>query len=317
MKSRLCIPMFAALLLLTGCGSDDNKIDNLWHGEIRFASDVITSTADANTNTNTNTPSDTQIAAKQEVGLFINEKATPNTVIGANLKYVADGNGGLTLADPTQNTPYYPNTANTDNAVTIIAYQPYNKDAKIDANNTYNFEVQTDQSDADNYYKSDLLYSASKEYARQSAAHNLVFAHKLSKIVCTLTPGTGAPDLTGATVEIVKAKTTGTFKLSDGTFNAPGGTTSEVKMNSTITPGSYIAVIPPQTFAKEAKFLKVTLSGSVGAGEYFYKIPDGDLTLTEGNVYTFTITVNRTGLSVTTSIGGWGKGSNSNGSATL
>lgn len=319
MKSRLCIPMFAALLLLTGCGSDDNKIDNLWHGEIRFASDVTTSTADANTNT----PPDTQIANGQEVGLFINENATPSTVIGANLKYVADGAGGLKLAaDPKQNTPYYPNTANTDNAVTIIAYQPYNEKATID-NNTYDFEVQSDQSNDVDYYNSDLLYSASKEYARQSAAHNLEFKHKLSKVVCTLISGTGigAPDLTGATVEIVNAKTKGTFKLSDGTFNAPGGTTSEVKMNSTITPDSYIAIIPPQTYSKDTQFLQVTLSASAGGGVYYYKIPNGsndkDLELVEGNVYTFTITVNRTGLSVTTSIGGWGKGSNSNGSATL
>lgn len=314
MKSRLCIPMFAALLLLTGCGSDDNKIDNLWHGEIRFASDVTTSTADANTNT----PPDTQIAAKQEVGLFINEKATPNTVIGANLKYVADGTGGLTLADPTQSTPCYPNTANTDNAVTIIAYQPYNEKATIN-DDTYEFAVKDNQSKDVDYYNSDLLYSASKEYACQSAAHNLEFKHKLSKIVCTLTPGDGLTkeDLTNATVSIVNTKTKGTFKFSDGTFNAPGGTTSEVNMNSNFTPGSYIAVIPPQTFAKEAKFLKVTLSGSAGAGEYFYKIPDGDLTLTEGNVYTFNITVNRTGLSVTTSIAGWTPGSTSSGSATL
>lgn len=318
MKSRLCIPMFAALLLLTGCGSDDNKIDNLWHGEIRFASDVITSTADANTNT----PSDTQIAAKQEVGLFINEKATPNTVIGANLKYVADGNGGLTLADPTQNTPYYPNTANTDNAVTIIAYQPYNENAAINGG-TYEFAVKDNQSKNVDYYNSDLLYSASKEYARQSAAHNLEFKHKLSKIVCTLTAGTGAPDLTGATVEIVKAKTTGKFKPSDGTFEKPsaGGSESNIIMNSTITPGSYIAIIPPQTYVKTYQFLQVTLSGSVGAGEYYYKIPNGsgdrDLELTEGNVYIFEITVNRTGLSVTTSIAGWGTGSTSSGSATL
>lgn len=312
MKSRLCIPMFAALLLLTGCGSDDNKIDNLWHGEIRFASDVTTSSA----STDANTPPDTQIANDQEVGLFINESATPSTVIGANLKYVADGAGGLKLAaDPKQETPYYPNTGNN---VTIIAYQPYNENATIN-DDTYEFAVKDNQSNDVDYYNSDLLYSASKEYARQSAAHNLEFKHKLSKVVCTLKAGTGigAPDLTGATVKIVNAKTKGTFKLSDGTFNAPGGTTSEVNMNSTITPGSYIAVIPPQTFAKDAKFLQVTLSGSAGAGEYFYKIPDGDLTLTEDNVYTFNITVNRTGLSVTTSIAGWTPGSTSSGSATL
>lgn len=316
MKSRLSIPMFAALLLLTGCGSDDNKIDNLWHGEIRFASDVTTSSA----STDANTPPDTQIANGQEVGLFINENATPSTVIGANLKYVADGTGGLTLAaDPKQETPYYPNTGNN---VTIIAYQPYYENAAID-NNTYDFEVQSDQSKDVDYYNSDLLYSASADYARQSAAHNLEFKHKLSKIVCTLTAGTGAPDLTGATVEIVKAKTTGKFKPSDGTFEKPsaGGSESNIIMNSTITPGSYIAIIPPQTYVKTSQFLQVTLSGSVGADEYYYKIPNGsgdrDLELTEGNVYTFEITVNRTGLSVTTSIAGWGTGSTSSGSATL
>lgn len=310
MKSRLCIPLFAALLLLTGCGSDDNKIDNLWHGEIRFASDVTTSSA----STDANTPPDTQIANGQEVGLFINENATPSTVIGANLKYVADGTGGLTLAaDPKQETPYYPNTGNN---VTIIAYQPYNKDAKIDANSAYDFEVQTDQSNADNYYNSDLLYSASKEYARQSAAHNLVFAHKLSKIVCTLTPGTGAPDLTGATVEILNTKINGTFNILDGSFDTSVGTTSEVKMNSTITPGSYIAIIPPQTYSNGTQFLQVTLSTTAGVGKYFYIIPE-ELTIGEGKVYTFEITVNRTELTVTTSIGGWNTGDTSSGSAVL
>lgn len=315
MKSRLSIPMFAALLLLTGCGSDDNKIDNLWHGEIRFASDVTTSS----TSTDANTPPDTQIANGQEVGLFINESANSAKVIGDNLKYVADGAGGLTLADPTQNTPYYPNTGNN---VTIIAYQPYYENAAIN-DGTYEFAVKDNQSKDVDYYNSDLLYSASADYARQSAAHNLEFKHKLSKIVCTLTAGTGAPDLTGATVEIVKAKTTGKFKPSDGTFEKPsaGGSESNIIMNSTITPGSYIAIIPPQTYVKTYQFLQVTLSGSVGAGEYYYKIPNGsgdrDLELTEGNVYTFEITVNRTGLSVTTSIAGWGTGSTSSGSATL
>lgn len=247
---------------------------------------------------------DTQIASGQQVGVFINEEATSATVIGANLKYDADGSGGLTLnASPQQTTPYYPTSGK---GVKIIAYQPYKEGALITGAG-YDFTVQADQNanSNKNYYDSDLLYSESAVYSPKTEAQSLVFKHQLSKVVCTLKSGTGSPELDGATVAIVGAKIKGTFKPSDGSFTK-AGTTSDVTMNSTITSGSYIAAIPPQTFDKGAKFLKVTLKEG---GDFYYKIPNGGgdspLTLAASNVYTYVITVNKTGLTVTSTITPW------------
>ncbi|MFV0580671.1 MAG: fimbrillin family protein [Parabacteroides gordonii] len=273
----------------------------------------LTSGIKTQTETTAEVP-DTQIASGQQVGIFINEDVTAATVIGANLKYDADGSGGLTLnTNPGQTTPYYPTSGND---VKIIAYQPYSASAKI-TNEDYNFTVETDQNGNSNknYYDSDLLYSESKAYTYKAEAQSLVFTHQLSKVVCTLQSGTGSPAIAGATVAIVEAKIGGTFNLSDGTFTINDAATSDVTMNNTITSGSYIAVIPPQTFNNGAKFLKVTLKEG---GDFYYKIPNGgDLTLAASNVYTYAITVNKTGLTVTSTITPWGNGGTTPGDAVM
>lgn len=296
--------MAAATMILAGCSNDENEpIDN-WNSEIRLSSGVTVQQTRA-----TGSVPDTQIAAGQEVGVFIKDVTvtSPDYAIGDNLKYTANGNGGLTLAT-SQNAPYYPATGAD---VNIWAYQPYNASASMTGNG-FEFTVKTNQNNnsGKDYYDSDLLYSSSTSaYSRQKEAQSLGFKHLLSKVVCMLKPGAGNPGLTDATVEIVNAETKGTFKPSDGSFTTASSSTSNITMNSSITSGSYIAVIPPQTFAKGAKFLKVTLSSANGGGTFYYTIPDGDgdsdLALITGNVYTYTITVNLTGLSVTSTITPW------------
>lgn len=297
MRTKTFMTMAAAALVLAAC-SNDNETDN-WNGEIRLSSGVT-----VQTRANSKGVPDTQIANGQDVGVFIND-ATTNEEVSANLKYTADGSGGLALAGRSAQ-PYYPATGN---AVKIIAYQPHSASAAITSDDGgYDFSVNTDQNgNSDDYYASDLLYSASAQYSRQATAHSLSFKHLLSKVVCTLKAGDGSPTITGATVKIVGAHLSGTFKPSDGTFSTKtsGDTTSDITMNSNITSGSYIAVLPPQTFAKDAKFLQVTLSTSAGSGVFYYKIPDSDLVLAEGKVYKYDITVNQTELTVTSSIEGW------------
>ena len=304
MKTRLFVTMATVALMAAGCSNDENEgTDSNWNGEILLSSGVTVQTRAANT------PPDTQIGNGQKVGVFINDAIT-STAIGTNLQYDADGGGNLALAttDPAQKQPYYPATGN---AVNIIAYQPYNAGALL-TDGGYEFAVQTDQSQQSGYYNSDLLYSAKADaYTRQKAAQSLGFVHKLSKVVCTLTSGVGAPTVTGATVSIVNAETKVTFKPADGNLTAAttNGSKSDITMNSTIATGSYIAVIPPQTFEKNAQFLKVTLSATAGGGVFYYKIPNGSgdapLSLVSGNVYTYDITEHLTKLTVTSSIEPW------------
>lgn len=302
MKTRLFLTMAAATMILAGCSNDENEeIDN-WNGEIRLSSGVTVQ----QTRTNSDEVPDKQIAENQEVGIFINDATVnpPTYAVGNNLKYTADGNGGLTLSEG--NAPYYPATGGN---VNIWAYQPYNAGASM-SDGGYDFSVKINQNNANkDYYDSDLLYSSKTEaYNRQKEAQSLGFKHLLSKVVCILQSGTGEPGITGATVTIVNAETTGTFNPSNGNFSTKTtneGVHSDITMNSAISFGTYIAVVPPQTFAKGDKLLKVTLEANAGGGEFYYTIPDNDLVLASGNVYTYTITVNLSGLTVTSSISAW------------
>lgn len=295
----------AALLTLAACNNEEyNPTDDPNAPmEIRLSSGI-------DVQTRANGVPDTQIAAEQQVGVFINDAGSSNDVVGENLKYIANGQGELALAnDPVQETPYYPSTGNN---VKMIAYHPFKENMQL---TTYDFVVSTDQSIDENYYASDLLYSENKEYIRQKTAHNLVFKHKLSKVECTLTPGNGDPDLTGATVTIVNAQTNIELNLTNGSLNAPADNKSgDVKMNSTITPNTYIGIIPPQTFTAGSQFLKITLDNG---GDFYYTIPAAGLTLGKENVYKYTITVNRTGLSIKSSIEPWGNGGGNSGNAEM
>lgn len=306
----------AALLALAACNNEDYTPmdDPNTPMEIRLSSGI-----DVQTRANSAEVPDKQIAEGQQVGVFIND-AGNGDVVSANLKYDANGSGGLILASttPAQKTPYYPANGN---GVKMTAYHPYNADAALEGDG-YAFAVSTDQSSNANYYASDLLYSESENYARQKTAHNIAFKHKLSKVECTLTSGSGSPVLTGATVSIVKAKTNITFNPANGTLSdAQSATTADIKLNSAIASGSYIGIIPPQTYAKGGQFLKVELSAAAGGGTFYYTIPNGpddeDLTLGENKVYKYTITVNRTGLSVTSTIEPWGDGGTHSGDAEM
>ena len=305
MRTRILLTIAATATILAGCSNEEtNEVIDSWDGEIRLSSGLAVQTR-------ANTPSDQgqQIASGQEVGVFINA-AADNAVVSANLKYTANGSGGLTLATtvPEQTTPYYPN----GNAVKIVAYQPYDTNAGTAFTNsgTYDFSVKADQSGNSNgdYYDSDLLYATKDNAIAQNAAHKLTFTHKLSKILCTLTAGDGIVegDLGSATVSIVGAKIKGTFSPSAGTFTTTTqtseGNESDVKLNSAITDKSYIGIIPPQTFAQSKKFIEV----AIGNSKFYYKVTESSgITLTEGKVHKYSITVKASGLSVSSEITDW------------
>ena len=178
----------------------------------------------------------------------------------------------------------------------ISAYHPY--DSRTDADE-YDFTVETAQSTAANYFKSDLLYSTTATYARSKDAHNLTFDHKLVKVVCNLTAGAGNPDITNATVEIVTPERAVKFNRTTGTVTTAGTPVQ----SGNVTLGQYGAIIAPQTYTIGTKFLKVTL----GSGAFYYTIPknEANLDLAAGSVYTFNITVDLTGLTVTSAINEW------------
>lgn len=295
MRTAVFMTMAAAALALAGCSNGENEeIDN-WNGEIRLGSGLIVQQARSN---NGDVP-DKQIAEGQTVKVFVTKKSsdTGTAYSGYTQEMTADGSGGLTGGT----SMFYPESGE---GVNIRAYHP------ADAGTT--FTVKTDQSGNDDkdYFASDLLYSASQDYARQKEAHSLSFNHQLCKLTYGLTQGDGTPSLTNAKVQWLNVATACSFDTSTGVVSA---TADGSKAISSVTPHStYGAVVVPQTVTSGTKMLQVTLAD----GGILTYTPDADQVLDGGNVYNYTITVNLTGLKVTSAITPWTSVSKS-GTATM
>lgn len=291
--------MAVAMLVFAACSNDENEMDN-WNGEIRLSSGLV-----VQTRANNQDVPDKQIAAGQQIGIYVEGVAGETAFTGyTNVSADADGSGNFSSYSTTM---YYPQSGK---GVQISAYHPYNQNAT----DLYDFTVETAQATEANYFNSDLLYSEKKTYARSKTAHSLTFEHKLAKVVCKLTSGEGTPDITGATVEIVTPERAVSFNRTTG---AVGDATISAKSGN-VTLGLYGAIIAPQTYTKGTKFLKVTLTSG---GELYYTIPDGpgdeDLILASGSVYTFDITVDLTELKVNSEISAWTPVAAKTGNATM
>lgn len=300
MNTRLFVTIATAALILAGCTNNENEMDN-WNGEIRLSSGLV-----VQTRANSSDVPDKQIAAGQQIGIYVEGVSGETTYTGyTNVSADADGSGNFSNYSTTM---YYPQSGKD---VQISAYHPYSQEASSDL---YDFTVETAQATDANYFKSDLLYSGKKTYARSKTAHSLTFEHKLVKVVCNLTSGEGSPDITGATVEIVTPKRAVSFNRTTGEVG--NATTFAKSVNVTL--GQYGAIIAPQTYAKGTKFLKVILTSG---GELYYTIPneqnDEDLELAPGHVYTFNIAVDLTELKVSSEISEWTSVDAKTGNATM
>lgn len=305
--------MSATVMILAGCANDENGTDDNWNGEIRLSSGVTTQTR-ANTQA-------TQILNRETVYAWADKtSSTPDYIKAWTL--TAGGSGSFTAVTP----QYYPTDgSNLDLYALHGNFSPVIGESAAFPAGAVVHSVEADQSNTDMkaYAKSDLLYAVKKGVARSKEAVALTFYHMLSKVEVALKSGDGNPELTGAVVTIVGTKLKADFtpdKAADianqsaragmitltGTSNEAASikiktvTTADFDSNSDY---GEAVVLPKQTIAKDAPFIQVTLANNA---VFSYKIPDASgLTLESGKKYTYKITVNQTGLSVTSTIADW------------
>lgn len=314
MKTRLLMTISAAMLTLAGCTNEDQveAVDN-WNGEIRLTSGVTTQTR-ANTQA-------TQIQSGETVYAWADKASSTTDYIKAWTLTAGSGN------DFTGTSQYYPTDGSN---LDFYALHGNFKETTF-TENTTSFpttivhSVEADQSGTDmkNYAKSDLLYAVQKNVTRSKDAVQLAFYHMLSKVEVALLSGDGKPELADATVTIVGTKLKADFTPGkDVTMteqSARAGMIAITESNNDATPITIrtvtttnfnsntdygeAVVLPNQTIAKNAPFIQVTLAnGAV----FSYKIPDtDDLKLESGKKYTYKITVNQSGLTVTSKIDDW------------
>lgn len=314
MKAKLFVTMAVATMILAGCSNDENEPVDNWNGKIRLSSGVTTQTR-ANTQA-------TQILESETVYAWADKASSTTDYIKAWTLTAGSGN------DFTGTSQYYPTDGSS---LDFYALHGNFKETTFTENTTefpttaIVHSVEADQSGTDmkNYAKSDLLYAVKKNVTRSKDAVQLPFYHMLSKVEVALKSGDGNPTLADATVTIVGTQLKADFtpdKAADMTnqsaradmiaINGSNNDAAPITMR-TVTTNNFdtnteygeAVVLPKQTINAKTAFIQVKLSNNA---VFTYKIPDGEpLTLESGKKYTYKITVNQSGLTVTSKIADW------------
>lgn len=193
-------------------------------------------------------------------------------------KYQAAAGGNLSIAEG--DAPFY--WQSTD-AITVNAWYPYNGGTKP-ADNA--LRVKVNQSRDTDYQASDYL-----EAVNASVVFNnpqLTFTHRTAKVSVTLEKSESVPDVSGATVGFINQA------------GVEGGGTEVISKKETADGNvtTYTALLVPQKMDGKP-FIKVTIVEGDFARDYYYIPEEGDADLKAGYLYTYKITVKKTGLEVT------------------
>lgn len=171
---------------------------------------------------------------------------------------------------------YWQNTASS----TVTAWYPYEGKKSVDI---------SDQSKG--FVNIDFLTATAPEQNYQSSV-SLKFEHQMAKVSYTLQAGDGITDddLKGATVQIA-GYTKASF--SEGKLTGTG--------DGWITPASdNDALLVPQDMTN-SQFIKVSINGN----DFFYTPKGEDADLRSGIHYTYTITVKKDGIEVSSVSASW------------
>lgn len=210
--------LYAALaaLALAACAKQES-VRPVQQGEVRFTTNIQTYTVKA---------TDTAFENNDQIGIFAGAPIGKN-----NVKAVVAG---------TSLIPVTPIKWVEDNnsVVDFVAYYPYAEAATLA---DYVFEVQTNQSSAANYTKSDLML-AKKSSAPTENAVELAFSHALSKVLITLT--NSVPETTVSRVEFEGVKMSAKVNLSTGALSELG---AEGTITANANGTAYQLILLPQS----------------------------------------------------------------------
>lgn len=195
----------------------------------------------------------------------------------------ADGYQSATLSSDTD--PFWW-TSRED--ITVSAWWPYGTTMP-------DVVVKADQSTKEGFEGSDFISAEAQTV--QFDSPTLEFSHRTARITVHLKPGAGIPSVSGADVYVTGLGTDNGNPATIRTYEAGGDT--------------YEALTAPQTVKANTPFIQVDLGG----GTYYFR-PHSDVVLEAGNRYTYTVSVNATGLTLEgCTIGGWTDGGSENGTA--
>lgn len=236
----------------------------------------------------------TQWTADDAIGIYMFDTGGTTVTAGAeNRRYIVSNTAQGTFVPAVDATIYFPVDALE---VDLIAYYPQR--ALLD--NFYRVSVgnQTKQPAID-LMRAAVVTQKSKN--TPDVAFN--FAHRLFKLeLARITAGAGIASLTGMTVQISGQHTEADYDVVNNLLAVDTSTSANITLNTAADGSSAEAILLPA-----AAMVGRQLLFMIGDDSFFWDIPDTQV-FNPSVKCTYAITINRTGVVVTSSITDWTDG---------
>lgn len=236
----------------------------------------------------------TSWAQDDAVGVFMKtsgQNLSSTSIIdnARNKKYKTSGSGNFFPADGNQNVYFPSNGGNVD----FIAYYPYQPGLT-------DFNYKIDLSNQSLQEAIDLLYSDNaKELNNSNPMSSLSFSHQLSKLVFSVTAGSGLTSLEGLKITIAGMKTRAEFSLVDGTLTVDDQSTTDIVLKTLINgtkATSEAIVLPAEGMSGR------TITFTLPSGTFKWVVPS-KVKYEKGYRYTYDIVLKNKGGEVTPNFG--------------
>jgi len=288
MKAKTVLLILAAATTLAACSSDEStSVDNSTLA-VKFSGGISTRA------------SGTAWTSGDLVGITAAAENSGTTNY-ANEEYTSDASGNFTYKSGDE--IYYKDTL----AVDFTAYYPFSGTAGTAASTVTKTIAVTNESSTGKP-AIDYLWAKKTDVAKGTTV-TFAFAHKMSELTLKFISGTGSPDVTSLSYTLSGIILAGTFIPSTGVAATSGTTTGSLSMSS-VNASSTLILFPNSSTSSAS--LSVT-SGSVTYTASF-TVP----IMTSGNNYEIDVTMNKTGLSISSStITDWSSGGTTTATATV
>lgn len=297
MKTNVCIIFTAATLVLAACNNDNElvtAVDNTDPVAAQFTAGIVTRAFDQ----------------QWEVNDSIGVTGTSGTVLYQNVAYHTVAGNGVFMAATTGSEIYFQTIA----SVSFTAYYPFTGVSEASPG------VISASSDNQRLQKGfDFLYGTGSG-SKATPVVAFRFEHSMTKLILNIKPGADITfaDLTGGSSSLTGVNHAGTFDHSNGTAATSGMDLSAWTMSDKATPSdvtipagsevrTYSLILFPQTMAS------LTYTATIGGQTYTASIGTA-LTIEAGKSYSYNITVNKTGLTISSAtIAEWTVGNGAGG----
>lgn len=295
MKTRFLSVLAVTAILFASCSSDDDTPE-INDGQVKFASGI------AGNHLKVGGAGGDQWEGNENIGIYmVNNGLTTIAESAENILYTTTSTGAA--ATFTSTTPiYYP--VDVAQKVDFIAYYPHST-----AVSSYVYPVnvanQSNQSAIDLMRAFDDNGTNGYDKTQGASFINLVFDHKLTKVIINTTPDTNngltQADLANMTVTIKGLNTKADYNIDTDVLGTPN-TVAPIATKTTTAGTVYEAIVVPQSFAVGVVTVEFALNNAKNE-VFVYEVPA--TTFAKAEKHTFNVIVQRTGVAVRGTINAW------------